>query len=75
MQDRTRLVGEQLNWKKVRTAICTKTGSTYTVFPEKKKGLFTDQLCLQKYILLSSQIYHESPTRLRFEICFDGDNE
>jgi len=36
MQDRTRPVSEQLNWKKVSTAICTKTVCTYTAFPARK---------------------------------------
>ena len=36
MQDRTKPVSEQLNWKKVSTAICTKTVCTCTAFPARK---------------------------------------
>jgi len=56
MQDRTRLVGEQLNWKKVRTAICTKTGSTYTVFPEKKRTFHRPVMFTKIYFIVFANI-------------------
>jgi len=51
---RTRPLSEQLNWKKVSTAICTKIVCTHTTFPARKGFLATSSFhknifsCLQK---------------------------
>jgi len=71
---RTRPVSKQLNWKNVSTAMCTKIACTYTTFPGRRgfsatssfyKNIFS---CLQKCA-------KESLTKVRLEMCFDGDNE
>jgi len=52
MQDRTRPVSEQLNWKKVSTAICTKTVCTYTAFPARKCFALISSFILVKIYFL-----------------------